>query len=392
MKYMGHKGRIVGAIEKQIERVAGDAHALCDAFCGSGVVAWSLAEKFDRPVLAGDLQSFATARAAGVLSRTAPVTEFAFVDRWFKRAEDLIEEITGDLRIPATPEAQLKTKFIAPRKAVKKARGYAAQTLRRVLRSNGHRWPITLAYAGYYYSIKQALVLDALRQTLPSGPAERVVALSALIGAASRCSASPGHTAQPLGIGRKSLPHVIEAWNRLVFDYVRDEVIQIGPRYAKVQGEVKTTSWQKLLDHLSPGDVVFCDPPYSDVQYSRFYHVLETLSRGNVVEVSGTGRNPPFEERPVSEFSRKSKSKDEAEGLLRQAAERELRLVITFPVTRQSNGLAAWTFAAKAQKYFSRVENREVESVFSTLGGNGTAEHRPARTELVERIICCYSK
>jgi hypothetical protein len=392
MKYMGHKGRIVEAIKKQVERVAGDAHALCDAFCGSGVVAWTLAEKFDRPVLAGDLQSFATARAAGVLSRTAPVTEFGFVDRWFHRAGELIEETTGDLRIPATPEAEMKTQFIAPRKAVKKARGYAARTLRRVLQANGHRWPITLAYAGYYYSIEQALTLDALRAALPAGRAERAVALSALIGAASRCSASPGHTAQPLGIGRKSLPHVIDAWNRPIFDYVKEEVKDIAPRHAKVEGEVKTGSWEKLLEHLSPGDLVFCDPPYSDVQYSRFYHVLETLSRGGVVEVSGTGRNPPFVDRPESDFSRKSKSKEEAERLLRLSAERELRLVITFPVTRQSNGLAAWTFASKAQKYFSRVENREVESVFSTLGGNGTAEHRPARTELVERIICCYSR
>jgi len=391
MKYMGHKGRIVDAIRSQVERIAQDAHALCDAFCGSGVVAWELAEKFDRPVLAGDLQSFAAARAAGVVMRTTPLSDLQFVNRWFQRAELLVEDVSGDLRIPVTPGVEMKTQFKAPRKAVKKARGYVARTLSHVLRTNGHRWPITLAYAGYYYSIEQALILDSLRATLPSDRAERAVALSGLIGAASRCSASPGHTAQPLGIGRKSLPHVVDAWNRSIFDYVREEVTQIAPRYAKVEGETKIASWDKLLDLLSPRDVVFCDPPYSDVQYSRFYHVLETLTRGNVIEVSGTGRNPPFNERPESDFSRKSKSKDEVERLLRLAAERELRLVITFPVSRQSNGLAAWTFASKAQRYFARVQDLEVESVFSTLGGNGSTGHRPARTEGVERIISCYS-
>lgn len=390
MKYMGHKGRIVAAITSEVEQIANDAHALCDAFCGSGIVAWTLAEAFQRPVLAGDLQKFATVRASGVLSRTRPLTDTTFIERWFKRAEMLVEEIAGDLRLPKCPEASMKTKFIAPRKAVKRARGYAAKTLRRVLLSNGHNWPITLAYAGYYYSIEQSLMLDALRATLPSGKEERAVALSALIGAASRCSASPGHTAQPLGIGRRSLPHVIDAWNRHVQDYVRDEIAQLAPRHAKVEGEVKTVSWDKLLDYLSPGDVVFCDPPYSDVQYSRFYHVLETLARGSRVEVSGAGRNPPFEDRPESDFSRKSRSKIEAESLLREAAERELRLVITFPISKQSNGLSAWAFASKAQKYFSTVVDREVESTFSTLGGNGTDEHRPARQDRVERIICCY--
>jgi len=390
MKYMGHKGRIVNAIKKHVERISRDAHALCDAFCGSGVVSWALAEAFNRPVLAGDLQKFATVRAAGVITRTQALHDFTFVDRWFRRADHLVAEITDDLRIPEAPGVEVKTKFIEPRKLVKRARRYAAKTMRRVLLSNGHNWPITLAYAGYYYSIDQALTLDALRATLPSGRDERAVALSALVGAASRCSASPGHTAQPLGIGRKSLPHVIDAWNRSVFQYVREEVEAIGPRYAKVEGEVKTTPWDDLLEHLSPGDVVFCDPPYSDVQYSRFYHVLETLTRGTAVEVSGAGRNPPFKERPESDFSRKSKSRDEADRLLKFGAERGLRLVITFPVSRQSNGLAAWTFASKAQTYFSHVENHEVVSVFSTLGGNGTEEHRPARHQSIERIICCY--
>jgi adenine-specific DNA-methyltransferase len=391
MKYMGHKGRIVNAIKKQVERIAGDAHALCDAFCGSGVVAWNLAEQFNLPILAGDLQSYAVARAAGVVTRTTPLNNLDFLDNWIRRAERLVEEVTSNLRIPSTPTVEMKTQLVAPRKAVKNARLYASGTLNRVLRKNAHNWPITLAYAGYYFSIEQALALDALRSTMPSRRTERAVALSALIGAASRCSASPGHTAQPLGIGRKSLPHVVDAWNRRVFEHVREEVKLIAPRHAKVEGEAKTASWDKLIDLLSPRDVVFCDPPYSDVQYSRFYHVLETLARGIVVDVSGTGRNPPFNERPESQFSRKSKSMDEVKRLLKCSAERELRLVITFPVARQSNGLAAWAFVAEAKRYFAKVQSMEVMSVFSTLGGNGSADHRPSRTEGIEQIICCYS-
>ncbi|HTE42333.1 MAG TPA: DNA adenine methylase, partial [Steroidobacteraceae bacterium] len=293
-------------------------------------------------------------------------------------------------RIPAAPASDMKDKFIVPRRAVRRARTYAEGTLSTILKHNGHRWPVTLAYAGYYYSVDQALLIDALRMTLPSTRPERAVALAALIGAASRSSASPGHTAQPMGIGKGSLPHVIDAWNRPVLDYVRDEVKAIAPRHAKFAGEVQVASWEKMLDRLAPGDVVFCDPPYSDVQYSRFYHVLETLTRGEVINVSGSGRNPPFGDRPESDFSRKSKSKFELERLLRVAFERELNLVITFPVSRQSNGLSAYSFAVRAAKYFRRVKEMEVSSTFSSLGGNGTNGQRPARAETVERIICCY--
>lgn len=390
MKYMGHKGRIISAISNQMEKLMNDAHALGDAFCGSGIVAWALAERFDLPVLAGDLQSFAAARAASVVERNTPIQNLDFMGRWFLRAEGIIAETIESRRVPETPRTVVMGKYEIAKGSVEKTREYLEKTLSAALRNNGHRWPITLAYAGYYFSIQQALTFDALRATLPKAKGERAVALSALIGAASRCSGSPGHTAQPLGIGERSLPHLLVAWNRSVFDYVREEVNLIAPRHAKVEGETCIGSWEKMFDRLAPGDVVFCDPPYSDVQYSRFYHVLETLSRGEVIEVSGSGRNPPFKQRPESEFSRLSNARSEAERLLQFASDRELRLVITFPISRQSNGLAANTFAKIAKKYFGDVDCQEVTSTFSSLGGNGSNGRRPARRDRVERIICCY--
>src|SRR5690606_4733330 len=126
------------------------------------------------------------------------------------------------------------------------------------------------------------------------------VSLAALISAASKCSASPGHTAQPLGITNSSLPHVIDAWGRDPFHYVLDEVKNLAPRHALVLGKTITGSLENLIASLNEGDLAFCDPPYSGVHYSRFYHVLETLSRCLSVEVTGSGRNPPFSERPSS--------------------------------------------------------------------------------------------
>jgi adenine-specific DNA-methyltransferase len=390
MKYMGHKGRVLKAIRAQVARFTNDANVLCDPFCGSAVVAWDLAEQFEKPVIAGDLQSFATARAAAILMRTEALTDLSFVEAWFQRANDRIEQATQRLRIPPPPSVDLKKKFLLSRAAVLRARKYVANTFRPNLSRSANTWPVTVAYAGYYFSIQQALALDALRSTLPEHGGERAVALSALIAAASRCSASPGHTAQPLGIKKSSLPHVVDAWNRAVFDYITEEIKEVAPRHARMVGETKVGSWETLIQSLHAGDVAFCDPPYSDVQYSRFYHVLETLSRGIRVSVSGSGRNPPFAQRPESDFSRKSRAKAEVEKLMKLASDRHVRLVITFPVSRQSNGLDAATFAGAARRYFPHVDNEEVRSIFSSLGGNGENGARPAREERTERIICCY--
>ena len=57
--------------------------------------------------------------------------------------------------------------------------------------------PIWNAYGGYYHSPVQALTFDYLLKYLPQREPERSVCLAAAISAASTCSASPGHTAQP---------------------------------------------------------------------------------------------------------------------------------------------------------------------------------------------------
>ncbi|WP_442977826.1 DNA adenine methylase [Salinibacterium sp. CAN_S4] len=53
---------------------------------------------------------------------------------------------------------------------------------------------------------------------------------------------------------------------------------------------------------LAGGDSIFCDPPYSDAQYSRFYHVLEGIARGGWDQVLGAGRAPIGSDRPSSDL------------------------------------------------------------------------------------------
>ena len=42
-------------------------------------------------------------------------------------------------------------------------------------------------------------------------------------------------------------------------------------------------------------DVTYIDPPYNSRQYSRFYHVLETLTKWTKPKLSGVARKPPTE-------------------------------------------------------------------------------------------------
>jgi adenine-specific DNA methylase len=170
--------------------------------------------------------------------------------------------------------------------------------------------------------------------------------------------------------------------------YIRNEWDAALEYEARVPGKVVVSDASVLLRQLEPGDVAFLDPPYSGVHYSRFYHVLETLVSGKVVDVAGRGRYPRPEYRPVSRYSQRGKAPEAISDLLDVAARQKIRLVITFPFETQSNSLSASMIEHLAKARFRRVIVREVSSNFSSLGGRGL--DRAARKMQREAIILAY--
>jgi hypothetical protein len=174
-------------------------------------------------------------------------------------------------------------------------------------------------------------------------------------------------------------------WRRDPFVLCRKALDEVCPRAAQTRGEAVIADATELAAQLGEDDLVFVDPPYSGVQYSRFYHVLETLARGECAEVSGSGRYPPTAERPQSGFCRKSESHGTLVTLFDALAEARSTLVCTFPCGECSNGLSGDAFVKVAQRHFAVCECEIVKGVFSTLGGNHT--HRAPRQRSEELLL-----
>jgi adenine-specific DNA methylase len=341
-----------------------------DLFTGSGAVAWHMALTYEVTVVATDLQQFSVNLADAVLSRTRAASG-DWVARWLERARSSVEKGPHYSAARAIQDR-------VPKNSIRTA----AQDARKLCMGDGG--PIFNAYGGYYFSPLQALYLDALRVHLPQNAGHATVALAALIQTASRCSASPGHTAQPFKPNKTAGPFVVEAWMRDPLSLVEDAALALAPLHAKVKGEARKSDALDMAAQLKEGDLVFLDPPYSGVHYSRFYHVLETLASGQRVTVSGTGRYPPSEERPRSDYSIISKSEAALKQLLATLAETGCSVIITFPAGEASNGLSGDTVVEVAAQYFS-IKTMKVSSRFSTLGGN--LSNRDARLNAEELIL-----
>lgn len=385
MKYMGHKGKMLPVLGEILLHEGRNASSFADPFCGSAAVSWYMAQHTKRPVIAGDLQSYAAMRAAAVVMRDKTIDPDMIILPWFERARKVADRIFDYFpNHIKSLQPELK-EYEHIQAEVHRSRMFSAEVLPGIIAKTGGVWPTSKAYSGYYYSPAQAMILDALRQTLPAENDQKNIALAALIEAASKCAAAPGHTAQPFQPTESAAKYIFEAWKKDVYHYVAKAVTEISAIHSDAIGKAIIGDYKQTIAELSEGDLVFADPPYSGVHYSRFYHVLETICNGTEMEVSGRGRYPDPQYRPASSFSRKSESLNAAKEFLDLCAKKKLNVVLTFPANKSSNGLGSEDFIAIGKQCFSEVKVEEVESNFSTLGGNKI--HRNPRALCNESII-----
>lgn len=370
MKYMGSKKSMLkNGLGELLLDEAPKANRIFDPFCGSSSVVWFLAEKTDKQIIAGDLQKFSIDLANSMLLRNEPLREsdIATLENWINLSKCFHDTVKIEMEFKKTK------KFVDDNRKLSKQSSF----------------PISHAYAGYYFSIDQAIKIDSLLFFLPEHEPIRSLAIAGLIEAASQCVAAPGHTAQPFQPSGNGLTAIIEAWKRDPFYYVEKNLTDLSLRHANKIGIAKTGNAFELLDLLEEGDLVFLDPPYSGVHYSRFYHVLETIARNSWETVSGRGRYPNSEKRPKSDYSLRGKSQMAFNELLQKISNKKANAIVTFPENDCSNGLSGKIVKQMASKYF-KVSHELIYGKFSSMGGNN--RNRPARNESKELVLTLSQK
>lgn len=366
MKYMGSKlAMLENGLGEIVLAEARTARRFVDLFSGTGRVSWYVAQALDVSVLAADLQSYAAILAGAVIERDRPLDQSHVVEGWLNLA---------NLAFVRSPFFQsLSVEDIDGIETVLEARELCSS------QTGGLIWT---AYGGHYFSPRQAMIFDSLLENLPQQSSHLKLFCQALIIlAASRCAASPGHTAQPFQPTRSALPHIAASWQVDPISYIMDILPDLASQHALVKGTATIADANELARKLNEDDVVFVDPPYSSVHYSRFYHVLETLARGNCGSVSGVGRYPPITERPSSAYSIKSQALKVMTELLYTLSQNGCRVVLTFPSGTASNGMNGEKLVNLAQQWYRVQEHTVPSSRFSTMGGNGRnrTSHRYVR-------------
>ena len=315
IQYLGNKQRSLGTILSVIGSMVPNTGAVADFFSGTSVVAQGIAS-LGRRTIAVDVSP-----ACAVIARATLGVGGADVARDPQQLMAMLRDEAAGLE--ETLRAAWEPFLAAEDHALASGDGARLLEVGRLVPQVWRKLPsatsvsellaawersastgaecrslLAPVFAGSYFSVRQAIDLDARRWAIASlakqqllGPWDEAALITALLAAASVAAFSPGkHFAQPHRIdagkdltfhaGRAlsdravSVPIVVDDWIEELYDRARPAV----ERHTVLQKSVDEMSADVLVAHGITA--VYADPPYTAQQYSRFYHVLDTLASG----------------------------------------------------------------------------------------------------------------
>ncbi len=166
----------------------------------------------------------------------------------------------------------------------------------------------TAYYANVYFGLRQAVEIDGLRYAIDQldDTQDRIWAMGALIASVSALGTTfGGHFAQPPirrpdNLNMRNLGRLIEGRAASITHEFCARYLSLASESEGATYPVETVSgpWEVALDAIqeivcSRQEVtVYVDAPYTREEYSRYYHLLETLVKYQYPDSVGIGRVP----------------------------------------------------------------------------------------------------
>jgi adenine-specific DNA-methyltransferase len=196
----------------------------------------------------------------------------------------------------------------------------------------------SLYFASAYFGIGQAIEIDSIRFAVDQSPRKfRSRYLCALIQALGHCAAAPGHFAQFLvPRDKKNTVYIARIRQRSVLTRFLAALVSfptvecLDRKQNRVFREDATSLLASHKGRFPKRNfVIYADPPYSKAQYSRYYHVLESLILYDYPECESKGRYR--EDRFQTNFSRSAGVVEAMTGFVKAAADIGAPLYMSYP-------------------------------------------------------------
>jgi adenine-specific DNA-methyltransferase len=327
LKYMGSKREIIGFVTAAIKSLDVDSTWVCDLFAGTGVVSGSLKSSYN--IHANDIQAYSAILSNTYLSNLKGSIKPERLDEIKIRATKIANEFFSK-----NPGLNFQYKDDNTLEEFIKLERKQQALMDEDFNIGFHLF--TKYYSGTYWSYSQCVWIDSLRAVAEQykGKSEYYAILSSLIFAMSYVSQSTGHYAQYRDTTKDNMLDILSYRKRDIWTYFErkfKELILSLNGDATKEYKVTTLDYLDCLRIVEDGAIIYADPPYQSVHYSRFYHALETLVRYDYPKILHKGRYR--DDRHQSPFCKKTTVNQAFNDLYTAVKEKKAHLVLSYSDT-----------------------------------------------------------
>jgi len=274
IKYMGSKASILRFIGEGLSEIHEPNKPIVDLFAGAGAISGGFGHL--APVISNDIQSYSATIASIYLHPANKIGKFDIISLARPLVEAKLAVLPKDLFY--LDELTLE-KFNELEKRNR-------SLLEMDFSFNYHLF--TKYYSGTWWSAEQCVWIDSIREILDDLYEKKKIdvsnfrfGLTCLMHAMAYTSQGTGHYAQYRDANTASSMKDINKYRRqsvaTYFSRKFEGLLRWNLANAIDKGhQLVSLDYRECLENLQPS-VVYADPPYAFVHYSRFYHAIETL-------------------------------------------------------------------------------------------------------------------
>ena len=326
LKYMGGKREILTDIHNALAAMDVKSDTFCDLFAGTSIVAYAMSDEFD--IVVNDIQHYSEIFAKCYMNDYSHVYD---IDESVKIIK---EKVLRHLQLDVLWKETDTLKYNEDMSYQDMLR---VETIEHeIIKNKEEERGFSLfkrCYSGTYWSYEQCRYIDAIRAVCEQykGHCLYEAMMASLVYAMSYSSQSTGHFAQYRTLTEKNYQDVLQYRMKNIFMMFLKKLKELLTKLRYPHAHTLRTSsldYEDCITTLQPGTIVYADPPYSAVHYSRFYHVLETLVRYDNPKVEYKGRYR--ESRYQSPFDQRTKVKQAFEKLFSRIDQQQCHLLLSY--------------------------------------------------------------
>jgi len=283
IRYMGNKAKLLDSIIPEIEKLTSPKDTICDIMAGTNSIGYALKKR--NKIISNDFEYYSYIIGSFMLGDVVPPS----VDIAHKELDSFIEQ-----------------------NKVEKTYHFFEEN-----------------YTDTYFSLQQCIDIDSIRFAIEkSNKKNKDFYLVCLMSAMCKAQSTTGHFAQFMDKNHKRIIplrklSVMELFYEKMDDFVNFNPISLGNKCFNLD-------FNDLLEDpvLNGVRCIYVDSPYTSDQYSRFYHILETVCKYDNPELSYKAKYR--NNRIMSDFCYKKTVSDQFEKIISFGKRNGSSIVISY--------------------------------------------------------------